>query len=65
MKCILYDRECIDCRECRCDLDPDKICNNCMECVTGNAEYFGIMIDGIQLQQEYEENLRKAQEHDT
>ncbi len=36
-----------------------------MECVTGNAEYFGIMIDGIQLQQEYEENLRKAQEHDT
>lgn len=30
-QCVLYDRECIDCGECqRCDLDPDKICDNCM-----------------------------------
>lgn len=28
-QCVLYDRECIDCGECqRCDLDPDKICDN-------------------------------------
>ena len=30
-ECVLYDRECIGCGECdRCDLDPEKICDNCM-----------------------------------
>lgn len=39
-QCVLYDRECIDCGECqRCDLDPDKICDNCMKCVMGDADY--------------------------
>ncbi len=29
--CVLYDRVCIGCGECdRCDLDPEKICDNCM-----------------------------------
>jgi len=52
-QCVLYDRECIDCGECdRCDLDPDKICDNCMKCVNGDAEYRGINIDGIILDQE-------------
>lgn len=47
--CILYDRECIDCGECdRCELDPNKICDNCMKCVSGNAEYRAIVIDEIQ-----------------
>ena len=33
-QCVLYDRECIGCGECdRCDLDPEKICDNCMKCV--------------------------------
>ena len=33
-KCVLYDRLCIDCGECdRCELDPEKICDNCMKCV--------------------------------
>ncbi|MBQ2711980.1 MAG: hypothetical protein IJF71_01240 [Clostridia bacterium] len=33
-ECVLYDRACIDCGECdRCDLDPNKICDNCMKCV--------------------------------
>ena len=42
-QCILYDRECIGCGECdRCDLDPEKICDNCMKCVKGDAEYRGI-----------------------
>ena len=46
--CVLYDRECIGCGECdRCDLDPNKICDNCMKCVRGDAEYRGIRIDGI------------------
>ena len=33
-ECVLYDRDCIGCGECdRCDLDPEKICDNCMKCV--------------------------------
>ncbi len=52
MKCILYDRECIDCGECKCDLDPEKICDNCMECVKGDADYRGILVSGIQLENE-------------
>ncbi len=33
-ECVLYDRECIDCGECdRCDLDPEKICDNCGKCL--------------------------------
>ena len=52
-QCVLYDRECIGCGECdRCDLDPDKICDNCMKCVNGDAEYRGINIDGILLENE-------------
>ncbi|MBE5782843.1 MAG: hypothetical protein E7329_05935 [Clostridiales bacterium] len=48
-QCELYDRECIACGECeRCDLDPNKICDNCMACVKGDAEYRSIMIDEIQ-----------------
>ncbi len=49
--CILYDRECIGCGECdRCDLDPEKICDNCMKCVKGEAEFRGIVIDGIEME---------------
>ena len=49
--CVLYDRDCIGCGECdRCDLDPEKICDNCMKCVNGDAEYRGIAIDGIVLE---------------
>ena len=52
-KCVLYDRDCIGCGECdRCDLDPEKICDNCMKCVRGDAEFRGIMIDGIRLENE-------------
>ena len=46
--CVLYDRECIGCGECdRCDLDPD-----CMKCIQGDAEFRGIVIDGIRLENE-------------
>lgn len=49
--CVLYERECVGCGECdRCDLDPDKICDNCMKCVNGDAEYRGILIKGIEMQ---------------
>lgn len=38
-QCVLYERACIDCGECEhCDLDPDKICDNCMRCVNGDDE---------------------------
>jgi len=51
--CVLYDRECIGCGECdRCDLDPEKICDNCMKCVNGDAEYRSVAIDGILLDNE-------------
>ena len=51
--CVLYDRECIGCGECdRCDLDPGKICDNCMKCVQGDADFRGIAIDGIRLEEE-------------
>ena len=33
-KCVLYDRDCIGCLECEmCDLDPNKICDNCGKCL--------------------------------
>lgn len=33
-ECVLYDRECIGCMECEmCDLDPNKICDNCGKCL--------------------------------
>lgn len=33
-ECVLFDRECIDCGECDiCDLDPNKICDNCGKCL--------------------------------
>ena len=49
-RCVLYDRECIGCGECdHCDLDPGKICDNCMQCVKNDADYIGISIDDIVL----------------
>ena len=49
-RCVLYDRDCIDCGECdRCDLNPDKICDNCMRCVNGDQMFRTILIDEVQL----------------
>ncbi len=48
--CVLYDRECIGCGECdRCDLNPEKICDNCMKCMRGDAEYRAVLIDSIEM----------------
>lgn len=56
-QCVLYDRVCVGCGECdRCDLDPNKICDNCMKCVRGEGEYRAIAVDDIQLESEF---LRK------
>ena len=52
-QCVLYDRECIGGGECdRCDLDPEKICDNCMKCVNGDAEYRAVSIDRVILEGE-------------
>ena len=46
-ECALYDRECIGCMECEmCDLDPDKVCDNCGKCLD-IKEFATIKIDGI------------------
>ena len=46
-ECVLYDRECIGCMECEvCDLDPDKICDNCGKCLD-IKEFAAIKIDGM------------------
>lgn len=45
--CELYDRPCNGCGECdRCDLDPDKICDNCGKCLD-IKDYASIKIDKI------------------
>ena len=55
--CVLEDRECIGCGECdRCDLDPDKICDNCMKCVKGDADFSAITISGIELENEKDDD---------
>lgn len=60
--CVLYDRVCIGCGECdRCDLDPEKICDNCMKCVNGDAAYRAIAIDSIQLEEEYRQGQERRQ----
>lgn len=49
MKCTLYDRECIDCGECDkyCDLDPNKLCDNCEKCLELDKNYKIIKITKI------------------
>ena len=47
-KCVLYDRDCIDCGECdMCDLDPTKVCDDCGKCIHSDAEYNTVVIDQI------------------
>ncbi|MBQ9482406.1 MAG: hypothetical protein IJU84_09590 [Clostridia bacterium] len=48
-RCVLYDRDCIDCMECEfCDLDPAKICDNCGKCLNiEGKEYNELKIDEI------------------
>ena len=46
--CVLYDRKCINCSECDyCDLDNEKICDNCCKCIDTKSDYNGVIIDDI------------------
>lgn len=47
-ECVLYDRLCIECGECDlCDIDPQKVCDNCMQCIQSSSDYRAIRIDGV------------------
>ncbi len=47
-KCVLEDKECLNCGECDiCDLDRNKICDNCGKCIEPDSEYIEVKIDGI------------------
>ncbi len=48
-KCILdEERNCMECGRCDyCDLDPEKICDNCCKCIEKNADYSSVMIERI------------------
>jgi hypothetical protein len=39
-ECLLYERKCIDCGECLiCDLNSNKICDNCAKCIDEESEH--------------------------
>ncbi|KLU59064.1 hypothetical protein CEB3_c50840 [Peptococcaceae bacterium CEB3] len=51
--CILEYRICTECGECdRCELNPDKICDNCCECLDEGADYLEVKIDDILISEE-------------
>lgn len=46
--CVLEDRLCNECGECdRCELDPNKKCDNCCKCIDSTADFRAIEIDEI------------------
>ncbi len=48
-ECVLENKPCIECGECNvCDLDKNKICDNCEQCINIDAEYNYIEVDEIQ-----------------
>ena len=59
-ECILEPGEnCVECGRCDCcDLDPDKICDNCLRCL-GDADYSGIIIEKIILPKEIKLKYRR------
>ena len=53
-KCILNDdKVCDGCGECdRCDLDPNKISDTCMNSMGDEVDFRAITISGIRLESE-------------
>ncbi len=44
----MEDKVCIECGECDvCDLDKNKICDNCAKCIQPEGEYAEIKIEEI------------------
>jgi len=47
-QCIIEDRLCYECGECDiCDLDSNKLCDNCCKCIDSDTDYKTIDIDEI------------------
>ncbi|KXS41476.1 hypothetical protein SAMN04488698_10635 [Candidatus Frackibacter sp. WG12] len=47
-ECVLEHKVCTACRECDfCDLDSDKICDNCMKCIKDDEDFKAIKITDI------------------
>lgn len=55
--CVLEERLCTECGECDiCELNSDKICDNCCECLeTTSSDYLEIQIDDILINTEGED----------
>ena len=50
-KCVLYERDCIGCMECEtCDLDPNKVCDNCGKCIDSGNDYNIMDVDLIPME---------------
>ena len=60
--CILEDRICTECGECdRCELYPDKLCDNCCKCIETDVDYLEIQVDDILLNTEQPEHFIRPQ----
>ena len=47
-ECVLYNRTCINCKECDyCDLDKEKICDNCCKCIESEKDFNSVIIDDV------------------
>ena len=50
MGLLVDGKVCDGCGECdRCDLDPEKICDNCMKCMGEAVDFRAITIAGIKM----------------
>jgi hypothetical protein len=45
-----------------CDLDPDKVCDNCGKCIETGEEYAKIMIDAVLLDNDKDWFFRGARQ---
>lgn len=54
--CVLREGEvCTGCRECDiCDIDPQKICDNCCKCIDedGEQEFAHIQVDDVVMEEQ-------------
>ncbi|WP_408956344.1 hypothetical protein [Natroniella sp. ANB-PHB2] len=47
-ECVLDYKACEYCGKCLfCDMDSSKKCDNCMECIQGEANYRGVKVDEV------------------
>lgn len=65
-ECILEPgKECTECGRCNlCDLDENKICDNCCRCL-GDADYSAVEITEIILPKEIKMKWKRTKPHPT